>query len=150
PTSPQAGTTTEIKRTEFGPFTLLDTPGHLPDIMKTGMDQASVIVFLIDSSRGLMKEDEDLFRLIKVLKKPTIVAVNKVDTLKGGENADQFATEVAVFLDMPGVIPISARTGKNVAEELVPAIIDASPEAALAIGYELPAFRRQAAQRIIR
>ena len=53
-------------------------------------------------------------------------------------------------LDVPGVIPISAKTGENVAEELIPVIIEASPEAALAIGRELPAFRREAAQRIIR
>src|SRR5260370_8796647 len=49
-----------------------------------------------------------------------------------------------------GVIPISARTGENIVEELIPAMIEASPEAALIIGHELPAFRREAAQRIIR
>ena len=53
-------------------------------------------------------------------------------------------------MDAPGVIPISARTGKNIAEELIPVLIDASPEAALAVGRELPAYRRVAAQRIIR
>ncbi len=88
--------------------------------------------------------------MIKKLKKPTIVAVNKIDSLKGGETGDQFATEVAVLLSTPGVIPISGKTGTNVVEELIPAIIEASPEAALAIGRELPAFRRQAAQKIIR
>ncbi|MBV9232052.1 MAG: GTP-binding protein [Chloroflexi bacterium] len=150
PTSPQAGTTRTLVRTDFGPFTLVDTPGHLPSVMESGMDQASVIVFLIDASRGLQASDRELYETIKKLNKPTIVAVNKVDTLKGGEAGDQFATEVAVLLDAYGVIPVSAKTGENVAEELIPAIIDASPEAALAIGRELPAFRRAAAQRIIR
>jgi len=150
PASPQAGTTRTLVRTDFGPFTLVDTPGHLPDVMEGGMDQASVIVFLIDASKGLQAEDRELYTLIKNMKKPTIIAVNKVDTLKGGESGDQFATEVAVLLDAPGVIPISAKTGENVAEELIPAIIHASPEAALAIGRELPAYRREAAQRIIR
>lgn len=150
PASPQAGTTRTLVRTDFGPFTLVDTPGHLPDVMEGGMDQASVIVFLIDASRGLQTEDRELYSLIKKMKKPTIIAVNKVDTLKGGERGDQFATEVAVLLDAPGVIPISAKTGENIAEELIPAIIHASPEAALAIGRELPAYRREAAQRIIR
>jgi len=150
PASPEAGTTRTLVRTDFGPFTLVDTPGHLPDVMASGMDQASVIVFLIDAARGLQTEDRELYTLIKKMKKPTIIAVNKVDTLKGGESGDQFATEVAVLLDAPGVIPISAKTGKNIAEELIPAIIHASPEAALAIGRELPAYRREAAQRIIR
>ena len=57
---------------------------------------------------------------------------------------------MAVRLGSVGVIPISAKTGANIVEELIPAIIDASPEAALVIGRELPAFRRKAAQRIIR
>ncbi|MDQ2888584.1 MAG: 50S ribosome-binding GTPase [Chloroflexota bacterium] len=150
PVSPQAGTTKTLVRTDFGPFTLVDTPGHLPNVMESGMDQASVIVFLIDGSRGLQTEDRDLYNVIKGLKKPTIIAVNKVDTLKGGESADQFATEVAVLLGAVGVIPISGKTGMNVTSELIPSIIEASPEAALAIGRELPAFRRTAAQKIIR
>ena len=150
PVSPQSGTTRTLVRADFGPFTLVDTPGHLPDVMQSGMDQASVIVFLIDASKGMQTQDRDLYETIKKLKKPTIIAVNKVDALKGGESGDQFATEVAVILDSPGVIPISGKTGENVAEELIPAIIDASPEAALVIGRELPAYRYEAAQRIIR
>ncbi len=150
PASAQAGNTRTMVRTDFGPFTLIDTPGHLPDIMESGMEQASVIVFLIDASRGLQNDDRELYKIIKRLDKPTIIAVNKVDSLKGGEAGDQFATEVAVLLNSPGVIPVSAKTGQNVVEELIPAIIEASPEAALAIGRELPAFRREAAQRIIR
>ncbi len=150
PASPQAGTTRTLVRTDFGPFILVDTPGHLPDVMESGMHQASVIVFLINSSKGLQSQDRELYKFIKVLNKPTIIAVNKVDILKSHEASDQFATEVAVLLNAPGVIPVSARTGENVAEELIPAIIEASPEAALAIGHELPAYRREAAQRIIR
>ncbi len=150
PASSQAGTTRTLVRTDFGPFTLVDTPGHLPDVMESGMDQASVIVFLIDASKGLQKEDRDLYEVIDRLDKPTIVVVNKIDALKGGESGDQFATEVAVALKVPGVIPVSAKTGENIAEELIPLLIEASPEAALAIGRELPAYRRSAAQRVIR
>jgi small GTP-binding protein len=150
PVSAQAGTTRDLIRTDFGPFTLVDTPGHLPNVMESGMDQASVIVLLIDASKGLQEQDRELYNTIKRLNKPTIIAVNKVDTLRGGEGGDQFATEVALQLGVPGIIPISAKTGKNIAEELIPAIIDASPEAALAIGRELPAYRHSAAQRIIR
>ncbi len=150
PVSAQAGTTKELVSTNFGPFTLIDTPGHLPNIMESGMQQASVIVFLIDATKGLTKQDRELYETIQKMKKPTIIAVNKIDELRGGESGDQIATEIAVMLGVAGVIPISARTGKNVADELIPAMIDASPEAALVIGYELPSYRREAAQRIIR
>lgn len=150
PVSSQAGTTQTLVRSDFGPFTLIDTPGHLPNVAESGMKEASVIVFLLDAARELQAADRELYQFIKLLQKPTIIAVNKVDTLKGGEAGDQLATEVAVMLEEVGVIPISARTGENVAEELIPAIIEASPEAALVIGHELPAYRREAAQRIIR
>lgn len=155
PVSSEAGTTRTLIRADFGPFTLLDTPGieksgHLSDEVKNGLEQASVIVFLIDATRGMQTIDRDLYESIKKLDKPVIVAVNKIDVLKGGESGDQFATEVAVMLRVAGVIPISGKTGKNIAEELIPTMIDASPEAALVIGHELPAYRRAAAQRIIR
>src|SRR5207245_7941034 len=100
--------------------------------------------------RGLQTLDRDLYESIKKLEKPIIVAVNKVDALKGGESGDQFATEVAVMFRVAGVIPISGKTGLNIAEELIPTMIDASPEAELDIGHELPAYRRSAGQRIIR
>jgi small GTP-binding protein len=150
PVSPEAGTTKTLIRSDFGPFTLIDTPGHLPDVMESGMDQASVIVFLIDATKGFQKEDRDLYNGIKKLDKPTIIALNKVDQLRGGEGGEQMADEVSVLLGVPGVIPISALKGENVAEELIPAMIEASPEAALVIGRELPKYRREAAQRIIR
>ncbi len=114
------------------------------------MKEASVIVFLMDATQGLRKEDRQLYENIKTLKKPIILAVNKVDTLKGREAGDQLATEVADALGEVNVIPISARTGENIAEDLIPEIIKASPDAALVIGRELPAFRHEAAQRIIR
>lgn len=150
PVSPEAGTTRALVRSEFGPFTLIDTPGHLPDVAESGMKEASVIVFLMDATQGLRKEDRQLYENIKTLKKPIILAVNKVDTLKGREAGDQLATEVADALGEVNVIPISARTGENIAEDLIPEIIKASPDAALVIGRELPAFRHEAAQRIIR
>src|SRR6266700_8350516 len=150
PVSPDPGTTRTLVRTDFGPFTLIDTPGHLPELMESGMDLASVIVFLIDGTKGLQAKDRELYETVKKMSKPTLLVVNKVDALPGEESGDKIANEVAVSLGVAGVIPVSGRTGLNVAEELIPAMIEASPEAALVIGRELPAYRREAARRIIR
>ena len=150
PVAPEAGTTRTLVRTDFGPFTLIDTPGHLPELMESGMDQASVIVFLIDGTKGLQAKDRELYETIKKLNKPTIIGVNKVDALPGEASGNKLANDIAVSLGVAGVIPVSGRTGVNIAEELIPTMIDASPEAALVIGRELPAYRRNAAQRIIR
>lgn len=148
--SPQAGTTKALIRTDFGPFTLVDTPGHLPEVMETGISEASLVVFMVDGEKGLRPDDRNLLMTIKKQEKPTIVVVNKIDILKNALAGDELANDVAMRLGIAGVIPISARTGTNVADELVPAMIAASPEAALVIGRELPAYRREAAQRIIR
>jgi len=155
PVAAEPGTTRSLVRTDFGPFTLIDTPGvekpgHLNEVVQSGLEQASVIVFLIDATQGLQTKDRELYESIQKLKKPVILAVNKVDALRGAESGDQMATEVAVLLGVVGVIPISGKDGTNIAEELIPAMIEASPEAALVIGHELPAYRRSAAQRIIR
>jgi small GTP-binding protein len=155
PVSPEAGTTRTMIRTDFGPFTLIDTPGiekagQLPPELEGSLEQAGAIVLLIDATQGLQTRDRELYRALQKLNKPIIVAVNKVDALRGGESGDQMATEVAVLFGVPGVIPISAKTGQNIAEELIPAIIEASPEAAFIIGHELPIYRRAAAQRLIR
>src|SRR5258708_1176624 len=108
PVSSEAGTTRALVRTDFGPFTLIDTPGHLPDLMESGMDQASVIVFLLDATKGLQEKDRELYETIKKMNKPTIIAVNKIDTVSSKEGGDSLANEVAVMLGVPGVIPISA------------------------------------------
>jgi small GTP-binding protein len=155
PVSPEAGTTRTLVKTDFGPFTLIDTPGvdrpgHLSDTIEDGLKQSSVIVFLIDATQGLQAKDRELYDVINKMKKPVILAVNKVDALKGGESGDQLAMEIALLLNAVGVIPISAKTGENIAEELIPAMIEASPEAAFIIGHELPQYRQVAAQRIIR
>jgi len=153
--SPQAGTTLSLVKTDFGPFTLIDTPGvdrpgHLSDTVEDGLKQASVLVFLIDATEGLQAKDRELYDVIKQINKPVILAINKVDVLKGAESGDQLAMEIALLLNAVGVIPISAKTGENIAEELIPAMIEASPEAAFVIGRELPQYRQVAAQRIIR
>ncbi len=148
--SPQAGTTKDLIRTDFGPFTLVDTPGHLPDVMEAGIEQASLVVLMVDGEKGLRMEDRNLLMTIREMGKPALVVVNKIDSLGNAQAGDELANDVSRRLGIAGVIPISALTGANVAEELVPAMISASPEAALVIGRELPAYRRQAAQRIIR
>src|SRR5579885_3551686 len=78
PVSPEAGTTKMLVRGAFGPFALIDTPGHLPDIAKKGIKEASAILMLVDGTRGFQKEDEELYKEIKRAGKPVIIAVNKI------------------------------------------------------------------------
>jgi small GTP-binding protein len=148
PVSSEPGTTTTLVRGQFGPFLLIDTPGHLPDLQQSALQEAAAVIYLLDASQGIRGLDYvNVTELIKS-DKALIVALNKADML--GDAADEAAAEAAARLHVADVIPISARHGGNVAEELIPALIDVSPEAALAVGRELPAFRRQAAHKLIR
>jgi small GTP-binding protein len=146
--SAEAGTTTTLVRGSFGPFALIDTPGHLRDMQASAVNEASVVVLLLDASRGLGKDDHELLDDLRRANKSLVVALNKVDTLRA--DPDDVAAAMAARLGLADIIPISAREGTNVAEELVPALIDASPDAALAIGLALPAFRRTAAEKVVR
>ncbi|HEY7127219.1 MAG TPA: GTP-binding protein [Ktedonobacterales bacterium] len=148
PVSPESGTTKTLVRGAFGPFALIDTPGHLPDIMDKGIKEASLVVMLIDGTRGLRKEDEALYKEVKKAGKPVILIVNKIDVMSMDPEA--LCEELADKLEVEEVVPISAINGTNVVEDLIPAMIDASPEAAVIIGRELPAFRREAVAKIVR
>src|SRR5258708_9151426 len=95
-------------RSDFGPVTLIDTDGHLPDLMESGMDQASVIVFLLDATKGLQEKDRELYETIKKMNKPPIIAVNKIDTVSSKEGGDSLANELAELLPVSLVIPPSS------------------------------------------
>jgi small GTP-binding protein len=146
--SPEAGTTTALVRGSFGPFVLIDTPGHLPEMQASAVREAAVVVLLLDATRDLRKDDRSLLGELHRTNKPLVVVLNKVDTLR--TDPDDVAAELAARLGVGDVIPISAREGTNVGEELVPALIDASPDAALSIGLALPTYRRTAAEKVVR
>jgi uncharacterized protein (DUF697 family) len=92
--------------------------------------------------------DYEMVEQLRKTEKPFTVALNKCDLI--GEAADEAAARAAARLHVKDVIPISARDGANVSEELIPALIDASPEAAIVLGRQLPQFRREAANKLVR
>ncbi len=146
--SSEPGTTRSLIAGTFGPFTMIDTPGHLPETQEAAARDAAVIVLLLDGTRPLNQADRALYDRIAALKRPIIVAVNKIDAVGG--DAEGLAARYAAQLGVSEAIPISARDGTNITEDLIPTLIEISPEAALAIGHDLPTFRRVAAERIVR
>jgi small GTP-binding protein len=146
--SAQEGTTKALIRGSFGPFALIDTPGHLPSLQEQAVLEAAAVIYLLDAGKGIRPQDIDIINQLRSSNKPLVVALNKCDLLK--EDRDEAAARFAAQLHVVDIIPISARTGENIGEELIPAIIETSPEAALALGRELPHYRRQAAQKLVR
>lgn len=148
PVSAVEGTTTSNVRGNFGPFTLIDTPGHIPEMQQEAIEEAAVTIYLLDAGEGMRPRDYQNIERLQKMEKPFVVVLNKSDLI--GDAADEAAARAAARLHVHDVIPISARDGANVSEELIPALINASPEAAIVLGRQLPQFRREAANKLVR
>jgi uncharacterized protein (DUF697 family) len=151
---PIPGTTKTPVQEAVGPFVLVDTPGFgevggvdRANIAARSAAEADAILLLLDASAGLRQGDADLLNYLLTLRRPLVVALNKIDTL--GKNYEGVVRDASAKLGM-AVIPVSAKKGTNVAEKLVPALVDTLPDLAIALGRELPALRRTAAQKVVR
>lgn len=136
----------------LGLFVLADLPPHAaanglmgPDLSMVLGDPA-LVVYLLDGTKGIRADD---FRWVAALRaggKPLIVALNKIDLV---DEPEILVREASRKLGVPA-IPISAETGANVEEGLLPAMLDAVPRLAVPLGRELIGLRRVAARRVIR
>jgi GTP-binding protein len=77
------------------------------------IDEADVIVMVVDSRTGVTTEDEDVIKILKRSKKPFIVAANKVDDYSLLENIYEFYN-----LGCDNVVGISALHGVGVGDLL--------------------------------
>src|SRR5579859_6837878 len=60
--SPEAGATKEFVRGSFGPFALIDTPGHLPTLQEEAIHEASAVLYLIDAMQGVRPRDVEVIQ----------------------------------------------------------------------------------------
>ncbi len=152
--SPVPGTTKVAIEQEVGPFVLVDTPGFgevggtdRANIAGQSAQTADAVLLLLDAGAGLRQGDADLLRYLQGLRRPVVVALNKIDLL--GKDADKVAADASERLGVT-VIPVSAKKGTNVAEKLLPALVDAVPDLAVAMGRQLPRVRRAMANKIVK
>jgi small GTP-binding protein len=149
------GTTRTLQHEQWGPFTLTDTPGFgevdgvdRANIALEGVKAANVILLVVDAAAGVRQEDLRLLQRLQATGKPVVVALNKIDLIKQG--LDEVVADARDKLVEPSLVPISARQGTNVANWLMPRLIDAHPALAVAMGRALPAYRRRAANKVVR
>lgn len=82
-------------------FTIIDTGGIEPennDIIVSQMrrqaqmaiETADVIIFVVDGKEGLTGADREVAQMLRKSKKPVVLVVNKVDSLKEEDNAFEF------------------------------------------------------------
>ena len=77
------------------------------------MEESDLILFVVDGQDGLNPMDGELARMIRKLRKPVLLLVNKIDDPKHEARADEFSA-----LGFDNVLPISAAHGRGMAELL--------------------------------
>ena len=118
------------------PFVLVDTGGFEPaseeriliqmrEQTTLAMEEADVIIFLLDGRSGLTPADRDIAALLRQVKKPVFYAVNKVDGPKQEGNAVEFYE-----LGIDRLYTISAQHGEGI-YELMDDVAAILPEGAL-------------------
>jgi small GTP-binding protein len=149
------GSTRDTISESFGPFTLVDTPGlgeasgqERHKITEKAIEQADAVLLVLDALAGIRQADVDLYRRIKQLEKPVIVLLNKIDLIRDRDRNS--VLNDAEHRLATSIIAVSAKTGEAIAERVIPAIVELNPKIAVAVGRALPAYRRQAADRVIR
>ncbi|SHE74610.1 ribosome biogenesis GTPase Der [Schwartzia succinivorans] len=115
------------------PFVMIDTGGiefsgddkilsSMRDQAKLAMDEADVIVFVVDGRTGLTTSDEEVGKMLRTTKKPVILAVNKIDSPKQDNDIYEFYN-----LGLGDPIPIAAANALNLGD-LLDAVVAAFPD----------------------
>ncbi|MEQ8199619.1 MAG: ribosome biogenesis GTPase Der, partial [Clostridiaceae bacterium] len=105
-------------------FTMIDTGGIEPEneniIVKQmrrqaqiAIETADVIVFIVDGKEGLTGADHEVAQMLRKSKKPVVLVVNKIDSLKDENNAWEFYN-----LGIGDPITISASQGLGLGDML--------------------------------
>ncbi|MBO4779453.1 MAG: ribosome biogenesis GTPase Der [Selenomonadaceae bacterium] len=114
-------------------FTLIDTGGieiksadkiltEIRTQAKIAVDEADVIIFVVDGRTGLTADDEDVAKFLRGADKPIVLAVNKIDTPKLDAETYEFYN-----LGLGEPIGISASNALNLGD-LLDAVIKTFPQ----------------------
>lgn len=148
------GTTREAQAAEVGLFTLIDTPGadavgEVGELERQkaldAANEADVLVVMFDAAHGIRKAEHSLFQSLQALDKPMIVALNKMDLVKGERSSVIGKAAAELGIESYQVVPLQAIKGKGI-ERVLSAIAKSEPGIIAALGAALPAYRWELAQ----
>jgi GTPase len=120
---------------ERGQLVFIDTPGyHLSDkklnlqlktVSTSSLEDADLILYVVDSSRRPGEEEEILTNLLEKFHAKLIIAVNKIDLIES--ESDKLYTYLEERFPKASIIPVSALKSKGV-DELKTALFEKSDE----------------------
>jgi len=126
-------------------FSLIDTGGYIvgsDDVFESeidkqvelAIDEADAIVFMVDVETGITGMDEDVAKLLRKVKKPVFLVVNKVDNSKREQDAVEFYN-----LGLGNYYTIASVNGSGTGD-LLDALVESLPNENNQISSELPRF----------
>lgn len=128
-------------------FSIIDTGGYIEgsdDIfegeirkqVELAIDEADVILFVVDAEEGLTPMDEEVANLLRKVTKPVLLVVNKVDNGKRLQDAYEFYN-----LGLGDYYPIAGISGSGTGE-MLDALVKALPseDEVIKEDEELPRF----------
>ncbi|GJM45017.1 MAG: GTPase Der [Gemmatimonadota bacterium] len=113
---------------DTGGFTLWDGTGielQIQEQVDLAIEEADLILLLLDASVGLAPEDEEVIRVLLRKRKPVIVAANKAD-----DSAKMLQAASIVAGGFGGVHPIAATSGRGIGDLLDVLVQSLPPEEA--------------------
>ncbi len=109
-------------------FIFVDTPGlhkartrlgdYMVNVVKESVADVDAVMLLVEPIANIGAPEEELIRRIKTLNCPSVLVINKVDTLERKETLLEVIQLYQQAHDFTAVVPISARTGEGVEELL--------------------------------
>jgi uncharacterized protein (DUF697 family) len=159
-TALKLGRQAEPLEERMGLFTLVDLPrdgDRNQELLLDRLERAALLIYVLDGAIGCARQEptEAVVRLadrrwigrLQAMGCPLLVALNKADLWDG-----QLSTVLASIEGQLGleVVPVSAYDTPEVQCRFLDRMIEACPRLAVPLGREVAAFRRAAAQRIIR
>ena len=136
---------------DFGLFAVIDLPtcgpnGHLTESNPAWLvfQNADLVLWMLDGKAGLRPWEFEWICRARSMGKTLTVILNKLDAVQDKSAVVRLNQTLGC-----AVIPMSARDGMDVAEQLLTHIADIAPNLTTALGRESPAWRRVAARRVI-
>jgi GTP-binding protein len=102
--------------------------------VELAIDEADVIIFMVDVESGVTGMDEDVAKLLRKITKPVFLVVNKVDNAKRAEDAVEFYS-----LGLGEYYTVASINGSGTGD-LLDALVEVLPEKETVVNEELPRF----------
>ncbi|MCF2596508.1 GTPase Era [Pseudoflavonifractor phocaeensis] len=126
-----------IKNRGESQFVFVDTPGlhkartrlgdYMVNVVKESVADVDGVMLLVEPIPNIGAPEQQLINRIKTLNCPSVLVVNKVDTLEQKEKLLEVIALYQQACDFTAVVPISAKTGEGV-EELLDVLEGFLPE----------------------